>query len=436
MHADVLPAIAYSFVPPPPPILAPPRNSGLRTDFVGESRDFRRLAIQGALLEFVTFGFYRFWLATKLRRHLWSSTIIEGEPFEYIGTAKELFIGFLFALAILVPIYFAYFLLGVEAERKNAFASTPLVLFLYAFGQFAIYRARRYRLTRTIWRGVRFWMDGSGLGYAWRACLWGFLVFLTMGLALPWREAALERYKMRHTFYGDLQGDFAGTGWQFFKRGWWLWLLAWLPFVLLLGVGIVAGVVLSTVSHSGKLTQEQIGVVVLVYMLLLLMIAPLLPFLYAAFKATEWRWWASGLRFGKLSVTSNLSRDALFGNYWATIGWSVLIFTIFFGAIVAVLVGLGLPLEDKKHSADAMRAIAQGSPLGIALLSGFIAGYFATILAIGAAARVFLMRGVWMKVTASLSITGLAATDAVTARGEAANALGEGFADSLDIVGF
>ncbi len=437
MHADVLPSIVRPFVPPPPPIVAPPHSSGVRSEFVGKSRDFRRLAIQGGLLEFVTFGFYRFWLATNVRRHLWSSTLIEGEPFEYTGTAKELFIGFLFALAILVPIYFAYFLLGVEAERQNAFASTPLVLFLYAFGQFAIYRARRYRLTRTIWRGVRFWMDGSGFGYAWRACLWGFLVFLTMGLALPWREAALERYKMRHTYYGDLQGDFAGTGWQFFKRGWWLWLLAWLPFVLLIGVGIAAGVAVSTVSHGHKITQQEtIGVVVIVYLLLSLVVVPLLPFLYAAFKATEWRWWASGLRFGKLSVTSNLSRDALFGNYWATIGWSVLIFTIFFAGIVAVLVGLGLPLEDKKHSADAMRAIAQGSPLGITLLSGYFAGYFATILAIGTVVRVFLMRGVWVKVTASLSITGLAAANAVTARGEAANALGEGFADSLDIMGF
>jgi uncharacterized membrane protein YjgN (DUF898 family) len=52
------------------------------------------------------------------------------------------------------------------------------------------------------------------------------LALITLGLALPWREAALERYKMRHTYYGDLQGSFAGTGWEFFKRGWWLWLLA------------------------------------------------------------------------------------------------------------------------------------------------------------------------------------------------------------------
>ena len=43
---------------------------------------------------------------------------------------------------------------------------TPLFIFFYAFGQFAIFRARRYRLTRTVWRGVRFWMDGSGWLYS------------------------------------------------------------------------------------------------------------------------------------------------------------------------------------------------------------------------------------------------------------------------------
>src|SRR5271168_1963917 len=106
MNAAVQPPVGYP-LPPPPPFGAYANDYDARPAFVGKSKDFRRLAIQGALLEFVTFGFYRFWLATKLRRHLWSNTLIEGEPLEYTGTAKELFIGFLFALAILVPIYFA-----------------------------------------------------------------------------------------------------------------------------------------------------------------------------------------------------------------------------------------------------------------------------------------------------------------------------------------
>src|SRR3984957_12879076 len=206
----------------PPPLPQPPVAVG----FSGDRSEFRRLVMRGALLELVTVGFYRFWLATDIRRHLWSHTTVDDDAFEYTGRAKELLIGFLFALAILVPVYLAYFLIGLEAERLKAFASFPLIAFFYLFGQFAIYRARRYRLTRTVWRGVRFWMDGSGWAYAARAALWALLMPLTLGLILPWREAALERYKMRHCYYGDLEGSFDGRGSEFFKRGWGIWVLA------------------------------------------------------------------------------------------------------------------------------------------------------------------------------------------------------------------
>jgi uncharacterized membrane protein YjgN (DUF898 family) len=228
---------------------------------------------RGALLELITGGFYRFWLVTDIRRFLWSSTSIEGHGFEYAGTAKELLIGFLFALAILAPIYLAYFLIGIEAERAKAFASIPLILFFYAFSQFAIFRARRYRATRTVWRGVRFWMSGSGWAYSWRACLWGVFALLTLGLALPWCESALERYKMRHLHYGDLPARFDRTGWELFKQTWWLWLLS-LPLVTL-------------------------------------------PFTYPAYKAALWRWWISGVRFGEVCFESDLCTGGLMGLYLA-----------------------------------------------------------------------------------------------------------------------
>src|SRR6202166_21961 len=205
------------FMQPRPP--GPPPLPAL-TSFSGDRVEFRRLVTRGALLELVTVGFYRFWLATDIRRHLWSHTTVDGDAFEYTGRAKELLIGFLFALAILVPVYLAYFLVGLEVERFKAFASFPLFLFFYLFGQFAIFRARRYRLTRTVWRGVRFWMDGSGWSYAWRSVLWGLLLGPTLGLAYPWRTAALERYKLRHTMYGSLRGRFEATGGQLFRQVW------------------------------------------------------------------------------------------------------------------------------------------------------------------------------------------------------------------------
>src|SRR6202051_2563155 len=157
---------------PPHPVRSPPGPVA----FSGRPGQFRRLVTRGTGLEFVTVGFYRFWLATDIRRHLWSNTDIGDDAAEYTGRGKELLLGFLFALAILVPIYLVYFLIGLEVERAKAFAGLPLVLFFYLFGQFAIYRARRYRLTRTVWCGVRCWMSGSGLAYTGRAALWGVLM--------------------------------------------------------------------------------------------------------------------------------------------------------------------------------------------------------------------------------------------------------------------
>jgi uncharacterized membrane protein YjgN (DUF898 family) len=176
-----------NWVPQHPTPMQPPPLPPVAARFTGKRREFIRLTARGAGLEVVTAGFYRFWLVTDIRRHLWSNTEIAGDAAEYTGRGKELLIGFLFAMAILLPIYLGYFLVTIEVERRfKAYASLPLILAFYAFGQFAIYRARRYRLTRTVWRGVRFWMDGSGWAYALRAILWGFFVLIW---ALPCRGA-------------------------------------------------------------------------------------------------------------------------------------------------------------------------------------------------------------------------------------------------------
>ena len=375
--------------PQPPPQPVPPP---MPVAFSGNRKEFFRLVARGAGLELVTLGFYRFWLTTDIRRHLWSNTQIDGDAPEYTGRGKELLIGFLVAHAILVPIYLGYFLIGIEAEHLKAFASLPLVAFFYLFGQFAIYRARRYRLTRTVWRGVRFWMSGSGWIYALKASLWGVLVVITLGLALPWREAALERYKMRHSYYGDLQGSFEGRGWEFFKRGWWLWLL--MPFALY-----------STIFA---------------------------PFAYAAFKAIEWRWWLSGIRFGEVRLESTLRRSALIGLYWKVIGWVVLLGMVF--AAYLVLCTFLVASMDGSSIATFFKTEAFAKSIPLIVLLGI--GYLAYALAMNVVMRVYLMRDLWVRVLSSTIVHNIEAAANVTARGDLANALGEGFADGLDVGGF
>jgi uncharacterized membrane protein YjgN (DUF898 family) len=376
--------LSWTPIGSPPPV-PPPLPASI--SFTGERKQFFHLVARGAGLELVTLGFYRFWLVTDIRRHLWSNTVIDGDAAEYTGRGKELLIGFLIALAILIPIYLGYFLITIEAERLQALAGIPLVAAFYVFGQFAIYRARRYRLTRTVWRGVRFWMDGSGWAYAARATLWGVFAILTLGIALPWRQAALERYKMRHSWYGDLQGKFEGRGWELFKRIWWLWLVS--PLAIL--------------------------------------IFPI-PFLYAYYKAVEWRWWLSGIRIGAVSVESTLESGAFQGLYWKVIGWSFLL-SMAFGILIAICAGV---IHAIAGPSAAPNALATSIPLAIVT----VIGYLALALGLSVVTRLYLSRDLWVKVLASTNVTRLDAAANVAARGDLASALGEGFADGLDVAGF
>ena len=373
----------------PPPYVPEASPAPARTDrivYSGRPFEFRKIVTRGAVLEFFTVGFYRFWLATDLRRYLWSHTSVDGDAPEYTGTAKELLLGLLFATAILAPIFLLYFLVGLEAERYQAFASIPLIVFFYVFSQFATYRARRYRMTRTVWRGVRLWMTGSGWAYAWRASLWMLLTIVTIGFALPWAEAALERYKARHTHYGTLAGRFEGTGWGLFKRGWWLWLLS---------LFIVT-----------------------------------IPFTYPLYKAIVWRWWVSGIRFDGVSFASDLRRGAMMGPSWKLVGW-MLVLLLLDGMVLGSAFGVAWLLHGGSAQATTLALRDSYLATGLGLLN-----YFAVMLAFGAVKRIYLIRDVWQRVAQSVTVHNLDVADDVAALGDQASALGEGFADSLDVAGF
>jgi uncharacterized membrane protein YjgN (DUF898 family) len=236
-------------------------------------------------------------------------------------------------------------------------------------------------------------MGGSGWGYACHVALWDVLVGLTFGLALPWRQAALERFKMRHTSYGSLEGYFVGTGRSFFKRGLWLWLLT--PFAVFL-------------------------------------IVPL-PFLYAAYKAIEWRWWVEGIRFGGVRFQSDLKRRALFGIYWKVVGWSLLLLALLGAWFSGVIFGAAYFVVDPGMESDEIFRVIMQNP---AVLAALAVGYLLAAVAFGAILRLYLNRDLWAKIAGTTLVYNLAAADHVVGQGDAADALGEGFADSLDIGGF
>jgi len=395
--------------------------------FVGPSKTFWHVLSWGAVLLMFTLGIYRFWLTTDIRRYLWSNTELAGDSFEYSGTAYELLIGFLIAITALIPLYVAFFVLTLAPGN---FWSSLGLLALFFLGQYAVYRARRYRLTRTIYRGVRFHQTGSALLYSVYAVLWWALIILSAGLAYPFAQSQLEHFKMRHTFFGNLSGRFEGSGWHLLVRGLPLWACTVIP----LAIGAVA-IILSIDWNAFNTTDgadvramgsDKGGVASsdLIVAATGLWFLCSIAFLYPIFQTILLRWWVSGLRFGDVAVKSQLRIARVFGVYARFFGYAAL-----FTAVAGILVSVGaFGLSKVVRGLSSMRGEIITTVLSLGAYAAIALGYWTIYQAT-------VKLGVWRCVVESLEISNSAVLEQVAAAGEAASPVGEGLADALNVGG-
>ena len=147
---------------------------------------------------------------------------------EYLGTGGELFVGFLIAIVILVPFGAVYSLLQFLMVGMEGPLPIIIQVIYYTIIAFlihiAIYRMRRYRPTRTIWRGVRFDLDGSAVRYAVISFAYTALSLVTLLLANPWLRVSTLKY-----FFANAR--FGGTSLSLSANASWL-LPRWLNMVV------------------------------------------------------------------------------------------------------------------------------------------------------------------------------------------------------------
>ena len=420
----------------PAPGIPSPAAPAVR--FIGDMQAYWGLLVRGAALLAVTLGIYRFWYATDVRRFLWSNTEIQGETLEYTGTPYELLIGFLIAIALLVPLYLALAVAGLSMGTIGQLISSLSFPLLFFLGQFAVYRARRYRLTRTIYRGVRCHQDGSALRYAVCTSFWWLAIILTLGLAYPFMQSRLERFKMRHTYYGNLQGRFEGSGFRLFFRGLPMWIMVIGPLAFALAYSVatvewdkVSAAAISAASSSDFLNQLETAFPAVYGAILVSVVGLTVSVLAAAvlfpiFQAMVLRWWISGLRLGPVSVRSDLRTGRIYGAYMRFLGYGLL-FAIaagIAGSVIFLSVTSALKARGKPEWAEVVNAGA-GVISYVVMMLGYSAIYQGTV-----------KLALWRSGMESMALDGAAALDTVKAEGAASSPVGEGLADALNVGGF
>lgn len=254
-----------------------------------------RLALGNLLLNIATLSLWRFWGRTRVRRQLWSGTTAWGDPLEYTGTGKELFVGFAMVLVVVfLPLMAAG--AGVQALTVAEHSLAPVaaglfnltIVVLVAAG---FYRARRYQLSRTVWRGIR----GGQTGSAWLyAALWlGVMMAtgVTFGWAWPWGEMVLARYRMSHTSFGSQAFACEARARGLYPRFAVVWLMA---VVFASGVSVVVPALTMFSQVSPELVALA-GLVALPAALAWALITLALP--WAWYRVGFWRALAAGTRF-------------------------------------------------------------------------------------------------------------------------------------------
>jgi hypothetical protein len=384
--------------------------AGVQTDFAGSRGPLFRLALRTGLLTVLTLGFYRFWMKTRLRRYYWSSVRPGGHPLEYVGEPLEKLLGFLIAVVALafyigvvnlILMYLSFALLqGNVTAYALSFAGVIPIWF------YAMYRARRYVLARTRWRGLRFGVDPGAWGYAGRALLHWAVTILSLGILWPRMTFALEKYKIDRTWLGN-QRLHQGGRWQMLYR----------PFLptLLSAAGIAIGIL-----------GIETGIDALPLLLLPAGLG-LLPAL-VHYRVQSTRLLANHRTAGPLGLAAAPRTGRVLGIYAG--GYALILAALgvlIFGALIALGTVFGLAAATLPNLADLPEV-----PAWIPALLG-IASYFAVFLLWGVLGHVFITLPLWRHYAETLTVTGTENLSALHQRPRDEFAEAEGFAEALDL---
>ena len=376
-----------------------------------------KIALPNLLLTIVTLGIYRFWGTTRERQYLWSQTQFIDERLEWTGTGMELFIGFIMVF-FLIGIPFGIIQLvaqGAIFQGEPVIAGVVnLVMFIILFylSGVAYFRAMRYRLSRTYWRGIR---GGSndpgfhyGLSYMWKHTAAAIPLFLLY----PWASISLWNERWNAMSFGPYRFEANAQWTQLMKR----YLLFYLAPFLIFVMAIFAGVQQAhgDLSPGG---MAAIGSFALLIVIAVYIVMPLAALLYYS---KFMRVGVGGLRIGELEFEFKARSPD-----W--ILFFLLNWLIWLIAIGLALIPIGLVIGSSGFSPETFRQNMSAAVIGSLAFSGAIG-----VLAVGLANALIRFRS-WKFFVSHSEAYGEVNLDQMSQSETVVSGHGEGLLDAFDV---
>ncbi len=244
---------SYDAAPPPAPLAPVTAVQPIRLSWE-KPHGLLGLSVANFLLKIPTLTAYGFWGKTEVRRRVWYAIRVDGEPLEYTGTGRELLVSFITVfLIVLLPalLVSGAVVLMLGPEASGAVQGILYVAFTLLYG-IGAYRAQRYRLSRTRWRGIRMYMTGSSWTYGWTYFWTLALLPLTLGWIAPWRTTRLQAMMTRATHLGDRPLGFTASSGPLYGR----FIVLWIGCALIALAAIaIVGSTIADISRSGNLAR-------------------------------------------------------------------------------------------------------------------------------------------------------------------------------------
>lgn len=183
--------------------------------FHGKVSTLFGIHIVNLALTLLTLGLYHFWAKVKVRKYLFSQTEFASDRFLYHGSGKELSVGFLKAATLFG---FPYVALNTVPQLVDLpwwavmACSSLAVLVPWVFAPIAMIGSRRYRLSRTSWRGIRFSFHGKVRPFLWLTLKGTALTAITLGAYYPYYQTKRQAYLVSYSRFGNRTFSFDGIG--------------------------------------------------------------------------------------------------------------------------------------------------------------------------------------------------------------------------------
>lgn len=166
------------------------------------------------ILTAITFGLYYPWAKANKLKYLYESTTLNNDEFEFRGTGREMFIGFIKAIVLFGIIGFVVYSL-IESGMILAGILTFYLSFL-AIVPLAIHGSYRYRLSRSSWRGIRFRYDGNRNIFILNFFRDLFFTIISMGVYGAWFTVNIRSYLIGKIRLGNLHLRYEADGLKYF----------------------------------------------------------------------------------------------------------------------------------------------------------------------------------------------------------------------------